>query len=206
MRSILFLGNYDVYEDGRIYSHYRNRFLTIQHNRNGYCYVTLYENGKSKMYFVHRAVAICYLPNPNSYPHINHIDGNKDNNHWSNLEWCTPLYNNIHARKTGLNNISESDSMRWNDPAFRAKTSMAISCAHKGLHADSRNPSNRYTPYINNREVTRKELGDILGIAQNTVKQYIYDAAHGKKCGLFEKHNVQVRETEKSQSTIESIA
>ena len=204
MRSVPFL-NYDIYEDGRVFSHYRDRFLTIQHNVDGYCYVTLSNNGKSKMYFVHRLVAMCFVPNPNNYPEVNHIDGNKDNNFWANLEWCTAWYNNCHARKTGLNNVSESNSRRWNDPVFREKTAKAISNGHKGLQSDSKNPANRYTPFIDDHEITRAELGVLLGIAPNTVKQYIYDVAHGKNRPVFDKHNVQIRETEKSPSTIESI-
>lgn len=52
--------------------------------------------------FVHRLVAMAFLSNPNHYPVINHKDGNKQNNHYSNLEWCTVKYNNLHAIKTGL--------------------------------------------------------------------------------------------------------
>ena len=33
---------------------------------------------------------------------MNHIDGNKINNHIENLEWCTHSQNNIHAYKNGL--------------------------------------------------------------------------------------------------------
>lgn len=192
------LDYYDIYEDGRVYSHYRDRFLKIQHNRNGYCYVSLFANGEAKIYFVHRLVAMCFLDNPNEYPHINHKDGNKDNNHWSNLEWCTPLQNNVHARLTGLNDISYSNKKRWNNPEFRKRTSESLSKSRIGLYTDSRNPANRYTPFFNGVEVTRKELEELLGIAHNTVKQYIYDAAHGKKVTLFNSYGIEIRQTEKS--------
>ena len=45
---------------------------------------------------VHRLVAETYLENPNDLPQVNHIDGNKNNNNVSNLEWCDSTYNNQH--------------------------------------------------------------------------------------------------------------
>lgn len=52
--------------------------------------------------FVHRLVAWEFIPNPNNYPVVNHLDGNKENSHFSNLEWTTYRDNNLHARQTGL--------------------------------------------------------------------------------------------------------
>lgn len=56
-----------------------------------------------KHHLVHRMVATIFLDNPKNLPIINHKDGNKKNNHVSNLEWCTYQENSIHAFKTGLN-------------------------------------------------------------------------------------------------------
>jgi len=51
---------------------------------------------------VNRLVAIHFIENPNSYPFVNHLDGNKENNaHW-NLEWCDHEMNMAHASATGL--------------------------------------------------------------------------------------------------------
>ena len=57
---------------------------------------------KEQLIYLHRLLAICYLPNPNNYPIINHIDGDKRNNNLANLEWCTSAHNAQHAVRIGL--------------------------------------------------------------------------------------------------------
>ncbi len=52
--------------------------------------------------FVHRLVAIAFIENPNNKLEVNHIDGNKLNNHCSNLEWATRSENQSHAYRIGL--------------------------------------------------------------------------------------------------------
>lgn len=55
-----------------------------------------------KTYGIHRLVAITFLPNPHNLPCVNHLDGNKLNNHITNLEWCTYQENIHHAFDIGL--------------------------------------------------------------------------------------------------------
>ena len=57
---------------------------------------------KRKMAKVHRLVAEAFIPNPNGYPIINHIDGNPLNNIVENLEWCDQKYNMKHAIENNL--------------------------------------------------------------------------------------------------------
>ena len=66
-------------------------------SKTGYYTCMLTKNGNLKLFKVHRIVAEAFIPNPNNYPIINHIDGNKLNNNVSNLEWCTRSENQKHA-------------------------------------------------------------------------------------------------------------
>lgn len=59
----------------------------------GYKVVGLSKKGKTKQCFVHRLVALAFVPNPCQYPIVNHKDENKVNNNAENLEWCTNKYN-----------------------------------------------------------------------------------------------------------------
>lgn len=55
-----------------------------------------------KKYPIHRLVAEIFIPNLDNKPEVNHIDGNKHNNRYDNLEWVTTSENRLHAYKTGL--------------------------------------------------------------------------------------------------------
>ena len=79
--------------------------LNIRRDKNGYVhyYIRDLSAGKRKDFKAHRLVAEYFIDNPNDYPIVNHIDGDKANNHIENLEWCTYSQNNIHAYKNGLN-------------------------------------------------------------------------------------------------------
>lgn len=68
----------------------------------GYRHFNFSNNGITQLFKVHRAVAFAFIPNPQNKPDVNHIDGNRGNNHVSNLEWCTASENMQHAVRTGL--------------------------------------------------------------------------------------------------------
>lgn len=65
-------------------------------NHQGYIKIGLRKNNKTYYKSIHRLVAEIFIPNPNNYNIINHIDENKINNDYTNLEWCTIQYNNTY--------------------------------------------------------------------------------------------------------------
>lgn len=88
------------------------KILKPRVNTHGYMTVHISKVGLAKVLRIHTAVAQAFVPNPNNYPHINHLDGIKANNSADNLEWCTPLMNNLHAIATGLNDIKNRPGSR----------------------------------------------------------------------------------------------
>ena len=80
----------------------KEKILKQTEDGRGYNAVHLCKEGKCKQFRVHRIVATAFIRNPKKGEVVNHIDGNKLNNNYLNLEWCTSRQNNIHAIEEGL--------------------------------------------------------------------------------------------------------
>lgn len=79
----------------------KGRILKQQLYKCGYMYVQFSVNGKTVHLRVNRVVSICFIPNPDNLPEVNHKDNNRVNNVVSNLEWCTHEYNDAYREKYG---------------------------------------------------------------------------------------------------------
>jgi hypothetical protein len=117
-----FKGRYSVTCDGCVFSHpktgsrsgigglrHNGRWLKPRLSQNGYRRVSLMrpESKRASAIFVHVLVALAWVPNPNEYPRVNHLNGIKTDNRHSNLEWCTASMNSKHAWDTGLSKVTE---------------------------------------------------------------------------------------------------
>jgi hypothetical protein len=95
---------YEVSDQGGVRSLYRNGRHLKPSNCRGYKQVVLYaQDGlTTKGHTVHRLVAAAFILNPKNLPWVNHVNGQKDDNRVSNLEWCDRTGNVRHAVKAGL--------------------------------------------------------------------------------------------------------
>ena len=86
-------GHYQISNYGNVRSLKKDAFLMKGGYLKGYKIISLWKNGTGKMFRVHRLVAAAFIPNPDNKPCIDHIDGNRTNNHADNLRWVTAKEN-----------------------------------------------------------------------------------------------------------------
>ena len=108
--------------DGVIKSMYKGREKIIQqHLWDGYYKVHLRFNGGKLRARVHRLVAIYFVENIGNHPEVNHLDGDKKNNNYLNLQWVSKQDNMRHAVLSGLYKTRQFDNKssviinRWKD-------------------------------------------------------------------------------------------
>ena len=94
--------DYEVSTFGNIKRKKTGKILAQTKDSRGYPSVTIFDKYGQHTKNVHKIVAETFIPNPEKKLTVNHKDGNKSNNHISNLEWNTLSENIKHAYKNGL--------------------------------------------------------------------------------------------------------
>lgn len=105
-------GLYEVSSIGRVKSFHGRKEYMKPFLNGGYERMQLTKDKVRKKILTHRLVAMAFLPNVYKKPCINHKDGNKLNNRFSNLEWCTIQENNKHSIDNNLKTDKGEDSPR----------------------------------------------------------------------------------------------
>lgn len=127
-KTIIGYENYEINSSGAVRRRTKSKngvfdvgfVLKSRLDKYGYLTVALYKDSakSGKTITVHSLVLLCFLgPRPQGFE-INHKDGNKQNNHISNLEYCTSEENRNHAIKMGLTSRGEDH--------YKAKLNNAI--------------------------------------------------------------------------------
>ena len=104
---------YKIYPDGKVYSIKLKKYIDGHKNKRGYYAFTLYNlEGKRKHKGLHQLLAMAFIPNPNNFIIVRHLDDNKDNNCLSNLKWGTIKENIEDAIRNNVFKIPDN-SKRW---------------------------------------------------------------------------------------------
>jgi len=143
---------YSVSDTGLLRNNKTNKILKQTIHKTGYYCVTVKpygRNGKQKCFRVHREVALAFLPKSEEHTQVNHKDGNKTNNHVSNLEWCTGSENILHAIKTGLMKVRRGSDVRC------SKLNVELIKKIRQEYKETK--------------ITLRELGKKYGVAHNTL-------------------------------------
>ncbi len=101
--------NYLASSDGKILSkNYRHtgniKELSVCYTTKKYLQTCLFVNGKDKHIKIHRLIAETFIPNPNNFKLVHHINGIKTDNRIENLMWCNNSYNQKQAYLCGAQN------------------------------------------------------------------------------------------------------
>lgn len=156
---------YEVSNLGNVRRKKSGRLRSISHTKL-YSHVLLSVNGKHTTIRVHRLVAEAFLPRVEGKPHINHKNGNKNDNRVENLEWVTQAENNLHAFRV----------------LHRTPPTLG-SIAPNRIVRDSDVPQ---MDQLNRNGKTTDEIGLMFGVCGSTIRKHLRK---------FRKNDQRIRQT-----------
>ena len=117
--------NYEISNLGNVKNTDTGRILKPGKNTNGYYFVGLSKNGIRKYFKIHKLIALHFIPNPENFPCIDHIDRDRTNNSISNLRWISNS-NNLRNRPKMQNTSSKYMGVYFNKAKGKYKAYINI--------------------------------------------------------------------------------
>lgn len=162
--------DYYVHSDGYVISAKNGKEIVLvgalrggnrkKGNPGKYKSVTLRHNGKQVQKDVHGLVAQAFILNPDNLPQVNHIDGNKLNNNFTNLEWNTAAQNIRHSVDNGL----------WSEPTKEHYALMRLNMA-KNKALFTLEEGSDIMEMKSALGLTCREVARIVGCGPTTIKR-----------------------------------
>lgn len=147
-----FEGRFMITDFGRLFS-INGRWKGVRElkpaigKKEGYYITNLRMKPKHKYVRIHQLVGLHFVDNPDNKPQLNHEDGNKLNNHYTNLKWCTIAENIEHAVRTGLLDIK----------------------GEKHHHAKLKDYDIQQIFDLRDKGLTHKNIAGIFGVCRQTI-------------------------------------
>lgn len=156
MKSVMLFEKYELFEDGRIYSHPHSdgnnggghKGMWIKKNKMKIGYYSYSIKNKTK--YLHRLIAENFIDNPNNLRCVNHINGIKTDNRVENLEWCTHSHNNKHAYDTGIKPKLYGKDHKASKPVVRLSLDGKLLERYDSAQCAQRSDKNIYASAIYN--------------------------------------------------------
>ena len=137
--------NYEVSNFGRVCNATTERILKPNPIGGGYLAVGLCKNGKAKTHRIHKLVAHEWLGNPDNKRCVDHMDGNRTNNHHENLRYATHSENSMN-QKAQTNTTSIYKGVAFHKPNGKWRTQMTFNgkVRHLGYFETEREAAEAY--------------------------------------------------------------
>ncbi|MBQ7493575.1 MAG: HNH endonuclease [Selenomonadaceae bacterium] len=138
---------YEVSEDGRIFRNIKSKKqLKISKNKDAYRVVSVTIKQNRKRIYIHRVVAECWLGTKPDGLETDHIDRNKDNNHYTNLRYVTKSEQMKNRDHSKINVVSSANLVV-------ARATLCHPVLLNGQHFESMRAAARFVAEQSNKTV-----------------------------------------------------